>query len=80
MCYCAFGGTAGGVIHFELLKPGEKVTVLLYSQQVDRIRNELLVKRSVLINQKGVALQHKNPRPNAIRLTLKKIRQLNWEV
>ena len=39
----------GGLIHFELLKPGETVTADL-DQQLDRVRNELLVKRPVLVN------------------------------
>jgi len=39
-----------GVIHFKLLKPSEAVTADLYYQQLDQVRNELLLKRPVLIN------------------------------
>ena len=39
-----------GVIHFELLKPGETVTADLYCQQLDQVRNELLIKWPVFIN------------------------------
>lgn len=70
----------GGIIHFELLKPGVTVTAELYCQQLNRLNNQLLVKRPGLVNRKGVILQHDNARPHAARLTQEKIRQLNWEV
>ena len=67
----------GGIIHFELLKPGETITAELYCQQLDRLHSELLVKRQALINRKGVILQHDNARPYAARLTQQKLRQLD---
>lgn len=70
----------GGIIHFELLKSGETVTAELYCQQLDRLRNQLFVKRPGLVNRKGVILQHDNARPHAAKLTQEKIRQLDWEV
>lgn len=69
-----------GIIHFELLKSGETVTAELYCQQLDRLRNQLFVKRPGLVNRKGVILQHDNARPHAAKLTQEKIRQLDWEV
>jgi len=69
-----------GVIHFELLKPGETVTADLYCQQLDRVCNKLFEKRPVLINRKSVVLQHDNARPHVARLTQEKIKELNWEV
>ena len=51
----------------------------MYCQQLNWLRNELLVKHPVLIDRKGTVLQHHNTRPHAARLT-QKIRQLNWEV
>ena len=68
------------VINFELLNPSETVTADLYYQQLDRFRNEILVKRPFLINRKVVVLQHDISRPHAARLTQEKIRQLNWKV
>jgi histone-lysine N-methyltransferase SETMAR len=70
----------GGIIHYELLKPGETIKAELYCQQLDRLHNQLLVKRPGLVNRKGVILQHDNARPHAAKLTQEKIRQLNWEV
>ena len=70
----------GGIIHFELLKPGETITAEVYCQQLDRLHAELLVKRPALVNRKGVILQHDNARPHAARLTQQKISQLEWEV
>ena len=59
-----------GVIHFESLKTSETVTVDLYCQQLDLVRNELLVKRLVLINRKGIVLQHNNARSHAARFMI----------
>jgi histone-lysine N-methyltransferase SETMAR len=69
-----------GVIHFELLKPGETITAEVYCQQLERLQQKLSDKRPALINRKGVILQHDNARPHAARITQEKIKELGWEV
>jgi [histone H3]-lysine36 N-dimethyltransferase SETMAR len=70
----------GGIIHFELLKPGETITAQVYCSQLDRVNAKILEKRTSLINQKGVILHHDNARPHAAKVTQEKIRDLNWEL
>ncbi|XP_076657368.1 histone-lysine N-methyltransferase SETMAR-like [Halictus rubicundus] len=69
-----------GIIHFELLKPGETVTAELYCQQLQRLYSELLKKRTSLVHRKGVILQIDNARPHTAKLTQEKIKELQWEV
>ena len=67
----------GGIIHFEMLKPGETIIAELYCQQLDILHGELLEKRKVLVNRKGRILQHDNAISHAARLTQQKIRHLD---
>ncbi|GFS54360.1 histone-lysine N-methyltransferase SETMAR [Trichonephila clavipes] len=49
-----------GIVHFEVLKPGETVNADLYCGQLDRLNQSLIEKYAVIINGKGVVLQHDN--------------------
>ena len=69
-----------GIIHYELLKPGETITAEMYCQQLERLNQKLKSKRPSLFNRKGIILQHDNARPHKARKTSEKIRELNWEV
>ncbi|PRD18931.1 UNVERIFIED_CONTAM: Histone-lysine N-methyltransferase SETMAR [Trichonephila clavipes] len=69
-----------GIIHFEVLKPGETVNADLYCEQLDRLNQSLIEKYSAVINRKSVILQHDSTRPHCARKTLKKINGLGWEV
>lgn len=68
------------IVHFELLKPGQTVNVDLYSEQLQRINQSLIEKWPVIVNRKGVILQHNNVRPHCARQTLENINELGWEV
>jgi histone-lysine N-methyltransferase SETMAR len=69
-----------GIIHFELLEPGQTITADLYCQQLDRLQQALIEKRPALVNRRGVILQHDNARPHSAKITQQKIRDLGWEV
>ncbi|GFT47537.1 histone-lysine N-methyltransferase SETMAR [Trichonephila clavipes] len=68
---CIWWGICG-IIHFEVLKPGETVNADLYYEQLDRLNQSLIEKYRVVINRKGVLLQHDNARPHCARKTLEK--------
>ena len=69
-----------GVVHFEVLKPGQTVNADLYCEQLDRVNQSLIEKCPAIVNRKGVILQHDNARPHCARRTLEKINELGWEV
>ncbi|MGL5636946.1 MAG: hypothetical protein ACRDD0_08680 [Bacteroidales bacterium] len=69
-----------GIIHYELLKPGETVTAEVYCGQLARMKKELQKKRSVLVNNQRRILQHDNARPHSAKMTLEKIKELDLEV
>ena len=70
-----------GVIHYELLRPGEMVTAEHYKQQLIRVSDALEEKRPH--NNKGrrkVILLQDNARPQTAKQTLKTITDLGWEI
>lgn len=69
-----------GVVHFEVLKPGQTVNADLYCEQLDRVNKSLIEKWPAIVNRKGVILQHDNARAHCARRTLEKINELGWEV
>jgi len=69
-----------GIIHFELMQPGQTITADVYCEQLDRLHEKLRLKRPALVNRKGVILQQDNARPHSAKRTQEKIRQLGWEV
>ncbi|XP_035734903.1 histone-lysine N-methyltransferase SETMAR-like [Vespa mandarinia] len=69
-----------GIVHFEVLKPGQTVNADLYCEQLDRVNQSLSEKYPAIVNRKGVILQHENARPYCARRTLEKINELGWEV
>ncbi|XP_076166383.1 lymphocyte-specific helicase isoform X3 [Ptiloglossa arizonensis] len=69
-----------GVVHFEVLKPGQTVNADLYCEQLDRVNKSLIEKWPAIVNRKGVILQHDNARLHCARRTLAKINELGWEV
>ena len=68
-----------GVIHFELLQRNQTITADFYSNQLQRLCEELRKKRSRLIYQKGVIHQHDNARPHVAKLIKDKIKELGWK-
>jgi [histone H3]-lysine36 N-dimethyltransferase SETMAR len=62
-----------------LLKPGETVTAVIYCQQFEKMKQEFIKKRSVLVNYRKWILQHDNARPHVSKITQKKIRELGLE-
>ncbi|GFV60675.1 histone-lysine N-methyltransferase SETMAR [Trichonephila clavipes] len=76
---CVWRGIRG-IVHFEVLKPGETVNADLYCEQLDRLNQSLIEEYPAIINRKGVILQHDYARPHCARKTLEKINGLGWEV
>ena len=61
-----------GIIHYELLKPGETITADVYCAQLERLKEALLSKWPGLINRGKVILQYDNARPHAAKRPEKK--------
>ncbi|GFV00359.1 histone-lysine N-methyltransferase SETMAR [Trichonephila clavipes] len=76
---CVWWGIRG-IVHFEVLKPGETVNSDLYCEQLDRLNQSLIENYPAIINRRGVVLQHDNVRPQCARKTPQKINGLGWEV
>ena len=69
-----------GVIWFDVLEMGQTVTADLYCRQLDRLSAELKIKRPSLVNREKVILLHDNAKPHTAKVTLKKIKELKYEV
>lgn len=69
-----------GIIHYELLKPGQTVTAELYVEQLDRVQEQLTIKCPAIVNRKGVVYLHDNARPHVAKIVREKLKQLDWEV
>ena len=54
-----------GPIHYELLKPNEKLDSEKYSRQLDNFKTAVEKKRPAMLNRKDTILHHDNARPHA---------------
>ena len=68
-----------GIIFFELLLRGEIITVDKYCDQLTKLNLEMQAKRSRLANRKYI-FHHGNARPRVAQKTLRKLKDLNWEI
>ena len=62
-----------GPIHYELLKPNEKLNSEKYCQQLDNLKTAVQEKRPAMFNRKDIILQHDNARPHAALRTRQKL-------
>lgn len=69
-----------GPIHYELLKPNEKLNSERYCQQLDDLSKALKEKRPAMFNRKDIILHHDNAWPHAALGTRQKIAELGWEI
>ena len=69
-----------GPIHFELLKPYEKLNSERYCQQLDNLKTALQEKRPAMFNRKNIILHHDNARPHTALGTRQKLAELGWEI
>ena len=69
-----------GPIHYELLKPSEKLNSDKYCQQLDNLKTAVQEKRPEMFNRKDIVLHHDNARPHAALGTCQKIAELGWEI
>lgn len=69
-----------GIIHYELMPPGQTITGEVYRQQLTRLNEALSQKRPALVNRKGVILLHDNARPHSAKDTQEHLKQMGWEV
>ncbi|GFX67532.1 histone-lysine N-methyltransferase SETMAR [Trichonephila clavipes] len=72
---CVWWGIRG-IVHFEVLKPGETVNAELYCEQLDRLKQSLIERYPAVINRKGVIFQHDNARRHCTRKTAEKL--MDW--
>lgn len=69
-----------GIVHYELLEPGQTVDSLFYCDQLERLNQAMKKIRPDLVNRKSVVFHHDNARPHTSLMTRKKLKDLNWEV
>ncbi|KAG9427785.1 mariner transposase [Apis mellifera carnica] len=69
-----------GPIHYELLKPNEKLNSEKYCQQLDNLKTAVQKKRPAMFNRKDIILHHDNARPHAALGTCQKIAEIGWEI
>ncbi|GFX85495.1 histone-lysine N-methyltransferase SETMAR [Trichonephila clavipes] len=67
-------------IHFELLKPNEKLNSERCCQQQDNLKTALQEKRSAMFNKMDTMLVYDNARPHAAFGIHQKLSELGWEV
>ena len=60
-----------------MLLKGTTITTSLYTQQLDRVAEEVVKKRP---NKGKIIIQHDNARPHTAKMTKKKLQALGWEV
>ncbi|XP_015189801.1 PREDICTED: histone-lysine N-methyltransferase SETMAR-like [Polistes dominula] len=69
-----------GIIHYELLEPGQTVTATTYCEQLERMKQELIKKGSVLVNGENRIFQQDNAGRNAAEIVQKKITELGLDL
>lgn len=69
-----------GIVHYELLHPGETISLVLYCAQLERLNEAIQKERPELANRKGVVFHHDNARPHTSLMTRNKLTELGWEV
>lgn len=70
-----------GIIHYELLPEGQTINAGVYCAQLDRLAEQISIKRGSLINRKGVIFHQDNARPHTSQTTVQKItHELGWEL
>ena len=63
-------------IHYELLKPNEKLNSEKYCQQLDNLKTAVEKKRPAMLNRKDMILHHDNARPHAASGTRQKVAEV----
>ena len=73
-------GHSRTIIHYELLKPNEKLNSEKYCQQLDNLKIAVQKKRPAMFNRKNIILHHDKARPHAALGTRQKIAEVGWEI
>ena len=68
-----------GNIHWELLPEGGTITAEVYSEQLQRVHDQLTVTRPAVVNRKTVFFLEDNARPHVAKIVGGKLRSLGWE-
>uniref|UniRef100_A0A5S6QKW9 Mos1 transposase HTH domain-containing protein n=1 Tax=Trichuris muris TaxID=70415 RepID=A0A5S6QKW9_TRIMR len=71
--------SATGIIHYNLLKPGQTVTAETYCTELEKMHEKLQRSRPALANRKGPILLHDNARPHISQMTIQKLHHLGYE-
>ena len=66
-----------GIVHHELLEPGQTINSTLYCQQLMQLKQANENNPPELINKKGIVFHHDNAKPDILTT---KLRELGWEV
>ena len=69
-----------GIIPFHFLNRSQIPNADLYLQQLQRVHENLLRKRSILVNWRNIVLLTENTRRYSTRITLEKTLDLSWFV
>ena len=69
-----------GIVHHELLEPGQTIHSTIYCQQLMRLKQAIKKKWPAFINKEGVVFYYDSDRSHIYLVTRQKLRELGWEV
>lgn len=70
-----------GVLYYELLKPGERITAKLYRQQLMRLKQAVAQKRpEYATRHESIILLHDNARPHIAAPVKNYLKNIGWEI
>lgn len=69
-----------GIIYYELLEEGQTITSEKYCEQLDNLKEALMLKRPALVNRRNVIFHQDNARPHVSKKTIEKLNGFSWEL
>jgi len=76
---CVWRITAG-TIYVMSFSIGQMIITDVYSDQLQRVQDELFRKQLSLVNRKSIVFLQDNARPHTVKVTRNKLNSLGWEI
>ena len=69
-----------GIVHWEMLPPGQTITATIYSEQLQKVSEKLPDFMRAAIRNDSVVYLHDNARPHTASIAREKLKSLGWDV